>query len=331
MTARSLAVRRFVLVAVIVPAAVALIGAAVQVLALPSLDETIAIHWNAAGEPDGFAPAWTQPLMTLGFGFGVPALIALPALPALLRGDGGFTYRLLGATATWTSVFVVTIFTWTLLLQNGEDGADAVAIGRVMLSALLIASAAGAAAWFAQPRTEARRVPTGGLAPIPVSATERVAWVRTSTMHPIAAWALWGIAVAMVLFGTIMIVQQLEGGWVLLIVGAVLTVAGGATTTFRVAVTESGLRVRSVWGVPRFLVASADIVSVEVVEVNPMGEFGGWGLRAAPGRTGVVLRSGEAIEVTRRDGRRFVVTVADAATGVALLQSYASRAASDSL
>ena len=37
----------------------------------------------------------------------------------------------------------------------------------------------------------------------------------------------------------------------------------------------------------------------------------------------MISHGGEAIEVTRRDGRRFTVTVDDAATGAALLAAYA--------
>lgn len=43
------------------------------------------------------------------------------------------------------------------------------------------------------------------------------------------------------------------------------------------------------------------------------------------GATGVVLRSGEAIEVQRTGGRRFVVTVDDAQTGAALLGTLVAR------
>ncbi|MDE0545789.1 DUF1648 domain-containing protein [Microbacterium sp. C7(2022)] len=329
MDVRTLALRRFILVALVIPAVVAGVGTAVQVIAVPGLGETVAVHWNAAGDPDGFAPAWTQPLMTVGIGFGVPALIALPALPGLRRGAGGPTYRLLGATATWTSIFVVTIFTWTTLAQTGGASADAVAIGRILVSALLIALAAGIGAWFAQPAVAARPLHARSVAPLPIEAHEHAVWVKVSTMTPVAMWALWASAALLLLAGGLMVIQQAEAGWIVAIVGVVMVVAVGATTTFRVAVTEAGMRVRSVWGVPRFGVAAADVQQVQVIEVNPMGEFGGWGVRAAPGRLGVVLRSGEAIKVTRRGGKSLLVTVDDAATGAALLESYARRAASD--
>ncbi len=64
----------------------------------------------------------------------------------------------------------------------------------------------------------------------------------------------------------------------------------------------------------------ADIASVRAIDVDPFAEFGGWGLRyGLDGRYGVVLRRGEALEVTRVGGRRFVVTVDDAQTAAAAL------------
>ena len=53
---------------------------------------------------------------------------------------------------------------------------------------------------------------------------------------------------------------------------------------------------------------------------------GGWGLRVGRGgRTGLVVRSGQALEVERTGGRIVVVTVDDAARGAALLTAVAAR------
>lgn len=78
-------------------------------------------------------------------------------------------------------------------------------------------------------------------------------------------------------------------------------------------------------GFPRFRLPSSDIRHVETVHVEPVGDFGGWGLRWRPDRFGVITRTGEAIAVRRRSGRRFVVTVDDADTGAALLHTLAGR------
>ena len=45
--------RRFVLVALWLPVAIVAIAVAVQLVLLPQVPPTIAIHWNAAGEADG--------------------------------------------------------------------------------------------------------------------------------------------------------------------------------------------------------------------------------------------------------------------------------------
>jgi hypothetical protein len=116
--------------------------------------------------------------------------------------------------------------------------------------------------------------------------------------------------------------------WLLSAIAVLLLVLAATTLAFHVRVDDSGLHVESVLGIPRFHVPLTDIESAARVEVNPMGEFGGWGLRLSTGRRfGVVLRAGEGIEVLRRSGKRFVVTVADAGTGAALLEALVRRAA----
>ncbi|MFF3544184.1 DUF1648 domain-containing protein [Streptomyces platensis] len=55
-------------------------------------------------------------------------------------------------------------------------------------------------------------------------------------------------------------------------------------------------------------------------------EFGGWGYRIRAGASGLVLRSGEGLVVRLTNGREFAVTVDDAATAAALLNTYVDRA-----
>ena len=110
------------------------------------------------------------------------------------------------------------------------------------------------------------------------------------------------------------------------LVTVVVGVFAMTTIVFRVRVSERGLRVASLVGVPRFAVPLDDVESVEVVRVSPMADFGGWGIRlGVDGRLGVVLRSGDAIQVRRRSGRTLVVTVEDAQTGAGLLATLVER------
>lgn len=80
---------------------------------------------------------------------------------------------------------------------------------------------------------------------------------------------------------------------------------------------------RSILGWPNTRIPLDRIERVEVVQIAPMAEFGGWGWRISPdGRRGVVLRGGEALQVTDDRGKVFVVTVDGAEVAVATLQAY---------
>lgn len=323
------AVRRFELVALWLPAAVVAIATTTQLLLLPNVPPTIAVHWNAAGEADGFAPAWTQPIATTVLGLGVPVLLALTTLPGLRRGERGTTYRLLGALAAALSAFVAVAFTATFAMQAGlATSADAPAIWPALVAALGAGVLAGLAGWALQPRHDAPAVAPTAEPALAVGATERIAWVRTAAM-PTGA-------VAALLLGVLVVALTAVVAWVtgaapviatvLTVVAVVMLVLAATTLAFHVRVDDTGLRVASLFGIPRFRVPLAEVVSAARVEVDPMGEFGGWGLRVGAGRRfGVVLRRGEAIEVTRRSGRRFVVTVDDAHTGAALLEGLGAR------
>lgn len=334
MTRSDLAVRRFVLVAVWLPVVLVALGVAVQLVLLPQLPSTIAVHWNASGVADGFAPAWTQPVLTAVLGLGLPLLIAFTSLPGLRRGDRGLTYRLMGATAAGLSALVTVALTWTLAMQAGAGAAAEVStVWGALIAAVVAAGVAGVAAWFLQPHEEATDAAARPAAPLALAANERVLWMRTTAMTPGGAIA---IVAAVVVIAASAVGAWITGAepvlaWVLTGIAVLLLGFAATTLAFRVRVDDTGLHVDSVLGFPRFHVPLADVASAACVDVSPMGEFGGWGLRLSTGRRfGVVLRTGQAIEVTRRGGKRFVVTVDDARTGAALLEALVERAATGS-
>jgi hypothetical protein len=100
-----------------------------------------------------------------------------------------------------------------------------------------------------------------------------------------------------------------------------------AMLAFTVRVDATGLTVRSILGRPGTHIPADEVERASVTEVRALRQFGGWGWRVGRGgRVGVVLRSGEGLLVERSGGRSFVVTVGDAATGAALLNTLADRA-----
>jgi hypothetical protein len=323
-----LAIRRFILVAIVLPCVLVALGVVIQLFALPHLPATVAVHWNAAGQPNRFAPAWTQPIWTIVLGLGISLLFGLAALRGLRRGDRGPTYRAIGAIALGTAALVTTALTWTLVMQVGDAATAVQPVGSALLGSFAAAAIAGVVAWFIQPAEDRIRSGTVAATPIALAPGERVVWLRTTSMVPAAAI---GIVLGIALLGWAAFSAWLAGAgegavWVLTLVALLLIVVAATTVSFHVRVDDGGLTVRSVAGIPRFRVPLGEIATAASVEVNAMGEFGGWGLRlGADRRFGIILRSGEAIEVARKNGKRLVVTVHDAATGAGLLEALVER------
>ncbi|ROO85553.1 uncharacterized protein DUF1648 [Actinocorallia herbida] len=324
MTASPPPTARFLAVAAGLPALFTVIAVVAQLILLPRLPDPAATHWGFNGLPDSFGPRWIGPLLAGLLGAGLPALVVANALPGLRRGDGGGAYRLSGALAPAISLFICVLMILTTVAQldlaTARESRLAPAWVLVPFAAAL---AVGVASWFALPR-EAGSAPGSTVSPRPLTSSERVVWTGRATLSPIGL-VLIGLLVAGS-WATVFLTAP-EQTWMAVGVAVLVLVATLTTMTFRVRVDGRGLSVVSVFGLPRFRVPLADIASVEVVPVRPLGQFGGWGLRRIPGAFGVVLRTGDALQITRRSGPRFLVTVADAPTAASLLQGLATRAA----
>lgn len=321
--------RRFTLVALVLPIILVAAGVAVQLVALPSIPDVIAVHWDAAGVADGFAPSWVAPVMTVVVGLGIPIGIAVSTLGALGRGHIAPSLRMLGAVALATATMLSLLTTATVLLQRGATDPAGVGFGALEALPLLVAAAlAGVAGWFLLPSVPASAGTAVPAATLPVAGGERVVWLRRVTISRpglIVLVAALGVSAAITVIVGVTTGEPsalwLSGGLTVL-----LGILVGGNAVFRVRVDADGLTARSVLGFPWVRVPASDVRTAEVVQVEPMAEFGGWGLRWGPERRyGLVLRTGEGILVHRRDGRTFTVTVDDAATGASLLNAYAAR------
>ncbi|MEF3402733.1 DUF1648 domain-containing protein [Agromyces sp. CCNWLW203] len=319
--------RRFLLIGCALPAAITLVAVALMVVWLPEVPPTVATHWTGSG-PDGFGPAWVVPLGTAVLGLGLVALFAGIMLAGTRDGQWGPMLRLLGALSIGTNVLLVVGITWSFGAQRGlADPHDAPDIGWPMLVSGLLALGAGLGGWFAQPNvTTDGRNPARSVEPLDLAAGERAVWVRTTSMTRGGMIAIIASILALAIGTVVVAATGSTAWWVMLGVTVLLVILAITTFVFRVRVDDRGLLVRSPIGVPHFSVPLAEVEAVSVRDVHPTSEFGGWGIRiAADGAFGIVLRAGEALQVTRRNGRRFVVTVDDAATAAALLEALSSR------
>lgn len=319
-------VSRFALVTLLLPVCLVSLGTVAQLAARSADRSRVPVHWNGAGQATGTAPWWVPLAVMVVLGVGLPAAFGLSSLPRLRRGERSGGYRIFGAQTLGIAAMQVTVAT-TALAQPGRATDSAMFQGWLPLGCgLVVGVAATVVGWHLQPRPTDVAL-ARGVAPLDVGPTERVAWMRTTTL-PLPALVLILAAIAVVATRAgkawlthrhVVRAESLTGVVIVLI----LLVA--TTAILRVSVTEDGLRVRSLFGIPRFRVPLGDVVSVSVADARSYSRLAGWGIRARPGRVTIIMRSDTGIRVRRRRGGFFFVTVGDAGTGAALLQALAAR------
>lgn len=305
--------------------ALALLAAAAVVAAAwaGDLPDPVASHWGSGGTPDGFA-SLTSYVTTL-VAVGAVSVLGFGALAAFW-GRSASTRRLCAAVSVWVAGFLAVVVVGSLHAQRGlADAATADGPGWLPVVAVLgglVLAVPAALVVHPDPPLAARSAVEPDAPRATVHPGERAAWVGRASGGPMPA-VIAGTAALLVA------VAALTREWELLVIPVVVALALVATAAFTVRVAADGLTVRSVLGWPRTHVPAAEVLRADAVEVRPLRDFGGYGWRLGRrGRTGVVLRAGEALEVTRTGGRRFVVTVDDAARAAALLNTLADRSRS---
>ena len=323
--ADSIVSRRFVIVGIVAPILVTLMAIAAQLVWLPQTPEPIAVHWGLDGV-DGSGPGWTYPFFTLVLGVALPLWLWFSGVKRLRGGAGGWSFRFLAATSLGLAVFASVMLTWSVRIQVGLDSwQDAPSITPGIVAATLLGIGAGLVGYLFQPKQEARfaELPK---ARIDVATGERIAWLGTARASKGAVAVVIG-GVVLLLAGSLAcwLAGETAVAWLLIAIAVLIAGLGLTMTEADVRVDSSGVEVRGPAGWPRSRIALNEVATATAVNVEALGSFGGWGWRRVPGALGVVLRSGEALRVERKEGHALVVTVDDAATAAALLTALASR------
>jgi hypothetical protein len=278
------------------------------------LPEPSATHFAVDGTADGFSSAATLLWSSLGLAVLLAAVFGTVSATRPTR-------FLIGVS--WAAS-VLTGATSLLVVLANVDAVDASTVRLSPLPLLLALAVAVTAGVLG-----ARVAPAGVLADAPVTRggsldlapDERVAWSRSVTSAPMQA-----IGTSLVLGGILLaLVVQTFPGVAVAAAGLLSLVFSSSRTT----VDGRGLTVAvGPLGRPRWHVPLADVRSAVAGDVSALGRFGGYGYRVVPGGSGVILRSGEALIVTRASGRTFTVTVDDAETGARLLTGLLERSGS---
>ena len=311
---------------------------------MPRMPIPAATHWGGSGGPDGFGSPWSYVWMLLLAGHGIVLMMwafvayasrmpapspkrALPVWAGFQRGLAAFSlgYAVFMAIVTLASVAVQ---------LDVSDAKQAGGVGLAMAIGFAVWVLVTVLGWFLQPKVEVRAAEQP-IDPLPLTESERAVWF--GEVRPSKAFlAIIGVtivimlgAVALIVFvpadpgeETVKNVAAIAVGVLLLVVVALCIM----TAWFRVRIDAQGLEARSALGWPVFRLPSDDVQRVDTAQINPLGEFGGWGLRWAPGRFGIVMRSGEGLVATRQDGRIFAVTVDGAEEAAAVLAAVAKGA-----
>ncbi|SDS68573.1 Protein of unknown function [Paraoerskovia marina] len=295
------------------------ICAAVSFTWIDDLPEQVAVHWGPEGA-DRFASPTSAILGPLALG----AVLTLGfAVMTALVGQSSSTRRISGGLTVGMPVFMGVLTVSTIWAQQAVDEPSTSDISQLAMGAVGAGLLTGVLVAVALPGDEARPATAEVAADAPrltLPDDTRAVWVQHAQGGP-------GLTVGLVAAASIIVLAILTELWFMLLLALVLGLALVAMMAWVVRVDASGLHVRSVAGFPRTHVPADEVERAGVVEVAPMREFGGWGWRVGRGgRVGVVVRNGEGLLVERSGGRSIVVTVDDAATGAALLNTMSDRA-----
>ncbi|MFI8355336.1 DUF1648 domain-containing protein [Streptomyces cyaneofuscatus] len=285
------------------------------------LPTRLAGHFDLSGDVNGYVDRTTYVLVT------APVLPVLGALWVLMVVGGKFygrAHRLLIGGGWAVAAFLQYVLGATLIVNL--DAPDGAAVGRFPLWHLAVATGAavlaGGIGLLLARLVPAPEDPRAGKSPaererIALADGEVAGWARTT-----GSWWLPLSALVIVATGTGL------GYGVNWFLGAPLLVLALLVLAFsraHVTVDRRGLTVSGLLPWPRVQVPLERIEAADSRRVDAVAEFGGWGYRIRPGRTGFIVRSGEAIVARQKSGREFAVTVEDSGTGAALLNTLVDR------
>lgn len=312
--------RSTTILTLVVPVAVLAGATLVAASWADDLPDPVAVHWGAHG-PDGFGGLTSAilPMVVVG----LLTSVGFWAL-SFWAGRSAATRRIAAGTSVGLAVFLGGILLGGLAGQRGlADAHDAPGLATTILVAALAGVVCGALAAAVSPGDPERpaTAPIDPHAPrLALSGSERAVWQRTATSRSM-------VVVAAVAAVTVLAVTVVTRVWALGLLTVAIVALIATMAVFDVTVDDRGLVAKGLLGWPRLEVPLDEVVAARATTVVPVRDYGGWGYRVGRGgRIGVVLRKGEALEVRRTGERVAVVTVDDAATAAALLNTLADRA-----
>lgn len=286
------------------------------------LPTRLATHFDGGGTADGYSDRGSYVTVNIGLAVGLAAVWAVIAATADLAVRGARWVVGAGYAAAGLTGYVMAAALYANL--DAADGSEVrLPLWQLAAGLAVAALAAGAGALLLRlldlPSVVAPPGP-GAVERLDLAEGEVAGWARRAPSRTLCA-----VGVALLVVGGVLTYVYGWGRAAAPLACGLLIL--GCSCPY-VTVDRHGLTARpTVLPWPRVRIPLADVDRAVSREVKALAEYGGWGYRVRPGRSGLILRSGEAIVVRRTGGREFAVTVADSATAAALLNTLAERAA----
>lgn len=286
------------------------------------LPTRLATHFDGAGNADGCSGRGSYVTVNIGLAGGLAAVWAVIAATADFAVRGARLTIGVGYAAAGLTGYVMAAALYANL--DAPDGSEVeLPLWQLAAGLGVAVLAAGAGALLLRFIDLPAQVPPpgpGAVERLDLAEGEVAGWARRAPSRTLCA-----VGVALLAVGGVLTYVYDWGRAAAPLTCGLLILACSCPY---VTVDRHGLTTRpTVLPWPRVRIPLADVDRAVSREVKALSEYGGWGYRVRPGRSGLILRSGEAIVVRRAGGREFAVTVADSATAAALLNTLAERAA----
>ena len=285
------------------------------------LPDPVPSTYSVAGEVVGVMGLWPWVGVTIAYLAGSTAMVTAVAGQSVNSSTKSRKMVLAGGWAAAGFLGVVSFATLVAVvdLRDAASGGISPAVLPAAMGTAILAAVVAAV----MPQGVQAPAPAPDLVtpPVEFSDHEEVAWVR----HVGSPWISW-VGAAAVAVG---VVSAAFGQWPAALSLGIGGIAASMLSSAQVIVNRKGLSVRfGLIGVPRKNIPASDVVKAVASDISP-GQFGGWGYRVVPGGSGLIIRAGRGLVVTRRSGRKFTVTVDDAESAASILMELTTSNSDD--
>lgn len=279
-------------------------------------------HWGAGSDRTG--PWWIYAVIVAATSFPVIAFIGFFIARAT---------RMAGMNAWMPAIAMgVTVF-HSLGLGVGSVvlNASPLAPALPLAGGLALGIVGALLTWGLLPREAPAAAGVEPADTLPVKPGEVAVWTGRVELPAWFVSLIAAVAALLIALGLTLLLTAGRHVWpICFVLPAVFLTVLLATGQFDISAGPRGFLIHSPLGWPRLSIPAADLAWAGVIQIDPMADFGGWGVRwvigpHGKGRWGIVTRRGAGLEVVRRDGRSIVVTVEDTGTAAAVLETYAQK------